>query len=107
MTPVTVWGLKSCDTCRRARRDLPGCVFVDIREATPDTATLARFHAAFGDAMVNRRSRTWRDIPEDERELPPPTLVARYPSVMKRPVIEKDGVLRVGFDDEVRRALGL
>ncbi|HEX6928238.1 MAG TPA: glutaredoxin domain-containing protein, partial [Gammaproteobacteria bacterium] len=47
---VRVFGLKNCDTCRKARKwlDAKGInhEFVDVREQTPPLATLKKWHAA-------------------------------------------------------------
>ena len=95
---ATIWGLTACDACRAARKAMPGAAFIDVRANPPDRATLARFHAAFGDALVNRRSTTWRGLPEAERARDPLDLLAAHPALMKRPVIEDDqGALTLGW----------
>lgn len=69
-------------------------------------ADLQRFRAAFGDALVNRRSTTWRGLSEDERAGDPLELLAAHPTLMKRPVIEADdGTLYLGWDKAVQAAL--
>jgi arsenate reductase len=69
---VTVYGLRNCDTCRTAIRALAeaghDAVLVDVRETPLDDATRARFLDAFGDALVNTRSTTWRGLSVAERE---------------------------------------
>jgi arsenate reductase len=102
---MIIYGLTTCDTCRTASKALDDMRFVDIRaEGFPD-GLLERAAETFGDALVNRRSRTWRDLPEAERALPVVELVRRHPMVMKRPLIETDAGLHLGWTAEVRRAL--
>lgn len=103
---MKIYGIKTCDTCRKAVKQTGG-ELVDIRATPLDRATLERLEAAFGEALVNRRSTTWRGLTDAERALPPLDLIAAHPSVMKRPVIEGEGVLLLGFDAKTKAALGL
>ncbi len=104
--PVLLYGLKSCDACRAALRALPEVEFVDVRPGLPPE-TLARFLDAFGDALVNRRSTTWRGLSEAERGAAPRALLAAHPTLMKRPVIEADGALHLGWSAGTRAVFGV
>ena len=108
---VTVFGLKACDSCRAAVKALEASGravrLVDVRAEPLDAATRARFLGAFGAALVNRRSTTWRGLSEAERARPPEALLADHPALMKRPVIEAGGALHLGWDAGVKGALGL
>ncbi|NKX43506.1 ArsC/Spx/MgsR family protein [Roseicyclus persicicus] len=102
---MKVYGLKNCDTCRAAVAALPGAELVDVRALPLSEADRARFLAAFGDALVNRRSTTWRGLSEAERAGDPAALLAAHPALMKRPVIEAGGRLYLGWDAGVKAAL--
>ena len=104
---ILIYGLKNCDSCRKARRALPGARFVDLRAEGVPAAVLARAHAAFGAALVNRRSATWRTLGAAERTRPPLALLAAHPALMKRPLIEADGRLLLGWNAQTRQSLGL
>jgi len=106
---MRIYGLKTCDTCRAAVKALAGqgAVLVDVRETPLAAAKVARFLDVFGEALVNRRSTTWRGMPETERAGPPAALLAAHPALMKRPVIEAGGALYLGWDAEVKAALGV
>jgi arsenate reductase-like glutaredoxin family protein len=106
---MKIYGLKTCDTCRKAVKALEGrgAVLVDIRAEPLDAATRARFLDTFGEALVNRRSTTWKGLSETERADAPETLLAAHPALMKRPVIEDGDRLYLGWDAGVRAALGL
>ncbi|WP_424940342.1 arsenate reductase family protein [Aliiroseovarius sp. S253] len=99
---MRIWGLKNCDTCRKAVKALEGAGFrldyVDVRADGVAADDLARFFEAFGEALVNKRSTTWRGLSEDEREGDPVALLAQHPTLMKRPVIEAGGLLTLGWD---------
>lgn len=79
--------------------------FVDVRDATPGAAFYASILKEFGEEVVNRRSTTWRGLDEKTRAMAPEALLAAHPSLMKRPVIEADGALYLGWSDPVRQAL--
>lgn len=104
---MEIWGLPTCDTCRKARAALPGAVFRDIRAQPLTAAEIAKLLEVFGDRALNRASTTWRGLSEDERTLPAAELLARHPALMKRPVIRTEGAFHIGFTPAVRAALGL
>ena len=98
----TLYGLKNCGTCRTAVRELKGAgkdvTFVDVRESRLDPDVVDRFLQEFGDALVNRRSTTWRSLSESQRQGAPDSLIARHPSVMKRPVIVEGEMATLGWN---------
>ncbi|MGG7567034.1 ArsC/Spx/MgsR family protein [Rhodovulum sp. DZ06] len=103
---MKIYGLKNCDACRKAVK-ATGAELVDVRAAPLDRATLERFQAAFGAALLNTRSTTWRGLPEEARAGDPLALIAAHPALMKRPVIEADdGTLHLGWGKDVQAALG-
>ena len=106
---MRVHGPPNCDTCRkavRALRDAGHAVeVVDLRRDGLSAAELARFHETFGEALVNRRSTTWRGLSEEARAGAPRDLLAAHPALMKRPVIDDGTRLWLGWGPEVRAAL--
>ncbi|MEO1455658.1 MAG: ArsC/Spx/MgsR family protein [Pseudomonadota bacterium] len=108
---MRIYGLKTCDTCRAAVKAATKAghvpTFIDVRATPLADDDIARFLAAFGEALVNRRSTTWRGLDEAERAEKPSALLAQHPTLMKRPVIEVDKALHLGWTAEVRAALGL
>lgn len=106
---MRLYGLKNCDTCRKARAALAAAghdvELVDVRETPLSPQTLARILDSFGDAVVNRRSTTWRGLSEAARAAAPAELLAAHPALMKRPLIEADGALYLGWDAATRAAL--
>jgi Spx/MgsR family transcriptional regulator len=111
---LTLYGIPNCDTCRKARKFLEqdgvDYRFHDLREDRLDRATLERWVASVGlDALLNRRSTTWRSLTPSERDVGDPAaavaLMARHPTLVKRPVAEKGEIVRVGFNAGVYREL--
>lgn len=101
---ITLYGLKNCDTCRKAAKAL-GCPLIDIREKPLSKQDLTRFEAAFGDALLNTRSTTWRGLDEDRRLEDPIELMMAFPALMKRPVIVRGDELWLGWGADVQAAL--
>ncbi|WP_299729937.1 ArsC/Spx/MgsR family protein [uncultured Tateyamaria sp.] len=104
---MEIYGLKTCDTCRKAIRALPQARFVDVRaDGVPD-AVMTQARAQFGAAMLNTRSTTWRGLSEAERAEPPEALLSAHPVLMKRPLIADGDVLHLGWSKDVQAALGV
>ncbi len=106
---MILYGISSCDTCRKALKALKAAgfdvSFRDVRAAPLEAELRARFLAAFGERLVNRASTTWRALDAAERDAPMDALLAAHPTLMKRPVIETEGTLHLGWGPEVRAAL--
>jgi len=106
---MNVYGLKTCDTCRKAIKALEGAghavTFVDVRATPLNAQTRARFLAAFGEALVNRKSTTWRGLDEAARAMTPDAVLTAHPTLMKRPVIDANGQLYLGWGKDVSDVL--
>ena len=102
-----VYGIRNCDSCRHTLRWLDTRrvphTFHDVRREGLDEALLDSWLAsAHAPHLVNRRSATWRQLPEAKRGLAdsqPRALLQEYPTLLKRPVItDGQAILDVGFD---------
>ncbi len=111
---LTLWGLKSCDTCRTARKWLEAegvsYAYRDVRDdGVPESELRAWAQSPAGAALVNRRSTTWRALDAAERaraDSDPAGLLAAHPTLIKRPVFVRDGQLdSVGFTPGSRERL--
>ncbi len=100
---VQIYGLKNCDNCRKAKKALGGDL-QDVRENPLTREQLERFFEAFGRALLNTRSTTWRGLDETQRAGDALALLQEHPALMKRPVIERDGELFLGWSKEVLNA---
>lgn len=102
---MILYGLKTCDTCRKALKSLGDPEFHDLRaKGVPKDLAKAAL-ARFGSALVNRQSTTWRGLSEEERIRDPLELLEAYPALMKRPLIDDDGTLYLGWSGETQAAL--
>ncbi|MEL6463965.1 MAG: ArsC/Spx/MgsR family protein [Pseudomonadota bacterium] len=104
---MEIYGLKTCDTCRKAIKALPQAQFVDVRANGVPNDVMAAALAAFGDALVNTRSTTWRGLSTVERQRTPEDLLAAHPTLMKRPLIADGSSLHLGWTKDVQAALGV
>ena len=104
---TTLYGIKTCDTCRRARRwlDAAGIDYrwIDLRTDGITRERLEAWRETLGDAaLINKRSKTWRDFDADARAAaerdPVPMLVA-HPTLIKRPILETDAETVAGFSE--------
>ncbi|NNF91665.1 MAG: arsenate reductase [Boseongicola sp.] len=102
---MTLYGLKNCDTCRTAMKTLMSAgvevVLHDVRAEPLPEDVLSGFHERFGEALVNKRSTTWRGLNEDERTKHPVTVLQKHPALMKRPVIRDGDRMTLGWDATV------
>lgn len=104
---MILYGLKNCDTCRKALKQLPDFALVDVRAEGIPQDVLSAALEKFGDKLVNTRSTTWRGLSEEDRAQSPIGLLQDHPALMKRPLISKEGLLFLGWDKATQEALGL
>ena len=111
---MDVYGLKNCDTCRKALKWLDANAiaysFHDIRQAGLGEADVAGWAEKAGwETLLNRRGTTWRGLPDAQREGIDATravrLMAAHPALIKRPVFVQHGAVLVGFDAPVQARL--
>jgi len=96
MSALTVYHLKTCDTCRKAIKALTAAdhdlTLIDVRADGLAPEALAQIATRVGwEALLNTRSTTWRGLDaEDKADMDAPralALMAAYPTLIKRPVI--------------------
>ncbi|MEO0399321.1 MAG: Spx/MgsR family RNA polymerase-binding regulatory protein [Pseudomonadota bacterium] len=112
---VTLYGIKTCDTCRKALKALAAtgvdATFHDVRAdgLTPKQLTTWAGQADWK-TLLNTRSTTWRNLPDKDKEPLDEkralALIEREPTLLKRPVLEADGALYVGWSKATAAALG-
>ena len=110
---LTLHGIKACDTMKKARDWLDGrglaYRFHDYKTLGVDRGTLERWSAKVGwDVLLNRSGTTFRKLPEADRAAldrdKAIDLMLAQPSMIRRPVLDVDGDLIVGFKPDVYAA---
>lgn len=107
---MIVYGIKNCDTVKKALNWLKAnnkiFEFHDYKKEGITTEKLQSWCSQVGwENLLNRRGTTWRKLDEETRntvtdETQAVNVMLTNTSIIKRPVIEKDGkVLMVGFDE--------
>ena len=105
---ITIYGIPNCDKCRAARKWFAAngvnVRFHDLRADGLDTQTLEGWQTVLGDdALINKRSQTWRKIPEpDRQELDgngSRQLMLNHPTLIKRPIVISGSTVAVGYDE--------
>ncbi len=104
---ITLYGIKNCDTVRKARRWLDDHAiayhFHDLRADGIDASTLNAWISAVGlETVINKRSTTWRQLSDAERvalteECSALPILQQHPTLIKRPVLDNQQVVVVGF----------
>jgi arsenate reductase (glutaredoxin) len=106
---VTLYGIKNCDTMKKARAwlDANGVAyrFHDYKASGIDRERLEAWARSVGwEALLNRVGTTFRKLQDAEKtgidERKAIALMLDQPSMIKRPVLDLDGRLLVGFKPE-------
>jgi len=111
---ATLYGIRNCDTVKKARKWLEAhevnYTFHDFRDDGLDPRTLSKWTAQLGwEALLNRRSTSWRQLEEADRTGLDATkaqaLMLRQPTLIKRPVLEGQDQVLVGFSEQTYQGL--
>ena len=109
MSKVILFGIKNCDTMKKAFNWLTSngidYEFTDYNKAGVAAAHLADWSQRAGwETLLNKRGLTWKKLTEAERtdvnETKAIELMAQYPSLIKRPVLDTGRQLIIGFTPE-------
>lgn len=103
-----LFGISSCDTVKKARTFLEKkgvkLEFIDFKKIPPTTENIERWSELFGGLPVNTKGTTYKKFKDtyealsDKAKL---TFLCENPSMIKRPILERNGkVLHLGFDEE-------
>ncbi|WP_355659534.1 arsenate reductase [Halomonas salifodinae] len=104
----TLYGIKSCDTCRKARKAMDGSgipyQFHDLREDGLSAPLLEHLLERVPVmTLLNKRSTTWRQLDEaDKADVDANKareLMLAHPTLLKRPLLDTGGEVLVGYRD--------
>jgi len=111
---VTLYGIRSCDTMKKARAWLDAQAvayrFHDYKAEGIDRGRLEAWAGAVGwETLLNRAGTTFRKLPPERKDgldrAKAIALMLEQPSMIKRPVLDAGGQLLVGFKPERYRGL--
>jgi len=107
---MKLYGIPNCTTVKKARAWLAehghDVSFHDFKKQGVDAAWLRKVCKQTGwQALLNMRGTTWRKLSEAEKaaasdEAGAIALMLTQPSVIKRPVLERDGRYHLGFAND-------
>ncbi len=110
MSEITLFGIPSCDSCRKARKwlDEHGISYkfhdFDV-DGAPSPEIIRTWCQALGtETVLNRRSTTFRSLSDAERSLENSEAIAhlihRHPRLLKRPLLQSPKGYAAGFNAE-------
>ncbi|MBH69330.1 MAG: arsenate reductase [Rhodospirillaceae bacterium] len=107
---IKIYGIPNCDKCREAKKWLDQnhvlYTFIDLKKHVPLPKMLRAWIEELGiDDLINRRGTTWRNLSDEVKfgfdEENCTELILENPTLLKRPIIDLNPHLLVGFDDKV------
>jgi len=110
---ITIYGIKNCDTMKKARDWLDGhgvaYAFHDYKATGIDADHLKTWAGKVGwEVLLNRAGTTFRKLPDADKagidEAKAISLMLAQPSMIKRPVLDTGSKLLVGFKPELYQA---
>ena len=105
---VTLYGIKNCDTVKKARRWLEqkgiDYCFHDFRSDGLDAQQVQSWMDAVGwEKLLNKRSSSWRNLADETKnglcEKNLMGLLLEQPTLIKRPVLEQKNHIHLGFKE--------
>lgn len=106
---LTLYGIPNCDTVKKARKWLDNqeieYTFSNFRETRPDTSVIQQWASAAGwEKLLNKRSTSFRNLSDADKtdldENRAIQLMTNEPTLIKRPVLELDGQIEIGFSEK-------
>ena len=107
---ITIYGIKNCDTMKKARAWLDGhgvaYDFHDYKVAGIAKERLKKWSDEVGwESLLNRAGTTFRKLPNADKEglneRKALSLMSKQPSLIKRPVLDLGSKVLVGFKEEI------
>lgn len=109
-----VYGIPNCDTVRKARKWLDEqCIEYRFHDIRDDGLTIEQVTAwcdqLGADIVLNKRSTSWRQLTTKQQHVTSSAqaaaLIVEHPTLMKRPLLESEQAITVGFSSAEWSAL--
>jgi len=106
---IIMYGITNCDTIKKAQKFLENngidYEFHDFRKKGINPIQLRAWIKELGwEKLINKRSTTWRNLPDETKENMDETLALviaeENPTIIKRPVLELEDKVLVGFSEK-------
>ena len=106
---ITVYGIKNCDSVKKARKWLQEHNiehrFHDVRTEGIETETIQNWIDQVGwQVVLNKRGTSWRNLDSHQQqnvtESNLASLLQSNPTLIKRPVLNVDGIISIGFSPD-------
>lgn len=111
---TTLYGIKNCDTVKRARKWLAErnieFIFHDVRADGLELAQINRWiEKSDWETVLNRRGTTWRKLDQSlQRDIARDNVAALLlanPTMIKRPILDHNGTINVGFKPDIYESI--
>ncbi len=111
---TVIYGIPNCDKCRATLKWFAAAGIAhrlhDLRADGLDASLLRGWlDRVPAEQLLNRRSRTWRELSPGQRDLTDNdkvvALVLAHPTLLKRPLVVAGSDLVVGYDEAAWHAL--
>lgn len=107
---MKLYGIPNCSSVKKARawldeRDIPYEFHDYKKQGIPVELMYILFDLLGWESIVNRTGQTWRKLSDDRKASITNSsaaleLMQENPSVIKRPILDRDGQYQVGYTDE-------
>ncbi len=102
---IKMYGIKNCDTIKKAQKFLMNhqvdFEFIDFRDHPIDNTKLQTFvDKLTWEKLINKRSTTYRNLNDEEKDNITLELVLKNPTLIKRPVLVTNNDIMVGFSEK-------
>lgn len=106
---MIVYGIANCDTVRKARKFFEqnqlDYQFVDFKQQPPSLELINNWLTQLPiDQLVNKRSTSWKQLNDEQKQSlldqTDLSIIEQMPTLIKRPLIELNSEVMVGFNEK-------
>jgi arsenate reductase len=99
---IKLYGIHNCDSVKKSIKTLQenniDFEFIDFKKDGLDAGVLQNFIDKVGmEKLINKRSTTYRNLTDKEKENITTSIILNNPTLIKRPVIENGNKITVGL----------